>query len=93
MASRELARIAAHYEIEVESGHLFMQRLKARLRKLEKKYNCSSESMWVAISQNPMIETEETCHWMQDYALLKMANGTGMAGTHTKTTNKSMIPA
>ena len=87
MKSCELDRIAARYGIEIEP----VRKIKSRIRRLEKKYDCSSESMWLAISQAPVLETEEICYWLQDYALLRMGNGTDTTGTHTRTTSKSTI--
>lgn len=93
----DIKAIEQHYNIKIKSGDQIIRQLQSVVDLAEKKYKHSSARMLELVAKDATVETEEICHWMQTYLVLRKIKGeknqTNTIGIHTKTIGKSMIPA
>ena len=63
--------VLAFEDIPVVPLETEVRELQANIRKMELRYECSSEYMYRAVLDGRMRETFEVCEWMADYYYLQ----------------------
>lgn len=63
--------IESRYQMKVKPGKVLCGRLKARITRLERRYEIPSNQMFREVRLGKMRETEEISRWMQDVIVLR----------------------